>query len=68
MPRVHVTVSNLIINHGDEIIALKEKGVTVTDLIEKYKCSRNTMVRCLGQLGFEVAEWTEKDYYKKKDK
>jgi len=57
----HVTSSNLVIDHGDEIKELYEKGATVTRLVEKYGCSRNTMTMTLGKLGFEKPEWAKKN-------
>lgn len=61
MAKKHITSSDLIFDHGDEIKELKNKGVTVTRLTEKYGCSRNTMTVTLGKLGFDVPNWAKKD-------
>jgi len=58
----HITASTIILNHGDEIKKLKERGVTVTALVNKYGCARNTMNKVLVNLGFNGPKWlTGKD-------
>jgi len=61
MSKKHITSADLVIDHGEEIIELRKKGATVTRLVAKYGCSRNTMTTTLGKLGFDLPEWAKKD-------
>jgi lambda repressor-like predicted transcriptional regulator len=60
----HVTVSDLILHHKDEITKLKDAGVTTSALVIKFGTSRNTMTRALIKMGFPGPKWTEKKYSK----
>ena len=60
MPKKHITSADLVIDHGDEIKELYEKGATVTRLVSKFGCARNTMTTTLIKLGFDGPEWTQK--------
>jgi hypothetical protein len=59
MNRKHITSADLVIDHGDEIKALYKKGMTITRLVSKYGCARNTMTQVLVKLGFEGPKWTK---------
>ena len=55
-----ITTDELFSQHGEQIAKAYEDGATVTTLVEKYKCSRNTMVLTLGRLGFPLPKWAQK--------
>ena len=56
-----ILAADLVVDHGDEIKELRNKGATVSKLVEKYGCSRNTMSKTLVLLGFDAPEWMKKD-------
>jgi len=56
----HITSADLVIDHGDEIKRLYNKGMTITRLVTKYGCARNTMTTTLGKLGFKLPNWAKK--------
>jgi uncharacterized protein YjcR len=60
MSKKHITSADLVIDHGDEIKTLRDKGMTITRLVEKYGCARNTMTTTLNKLGFDGPEWSKK--------
>lgn len=64
MPRQFITVAQLKKEHGRAIAKAYEDGATVTTLIEDFPidentASRNTMVKCLGELGFPLPTWAQ---------
>ena len=59
--RKTILAADLLVDHGDEIKELKTKGATVTKLVDKYGCSRNTMTKVLVKLGFDGPAWAKKD-------
>jgi len=61
MAKKHITSADLVIDHGDEIKELYDKGMTITRLVEKYGCARNTMTTTLVKLGYDGPNWTKKD-------
>ena len=58
--RKTILAADLLVDYGDEIKELYEKGATVTRLVIKYGCSRNTMTKVLIKLGFDGPEWAKK--------
>lgn len=58
--RKTILAADLLVDHGDEIKELKEKGATVTKLLTKFSCSRNTMTKVLIKLGFDGPDWAKK--------
>ena len=56
----HLTASTIVLNHGDEIKLLRERGVSVTALVTKFGGSRNTMNKVLVNLGFDGPKWLTK--------
>ena len=61
MKRSYISSADLIIDHGEEIKELREKGATISKLVKIYGCSRNTMDLTLKKLGFTAPKWLEKD-------
>ncbi len=55
--------ADLIVDHGDKIKDLYEKGANVTKLCTKYGSSRNTMVKVLMKLGFTGPQWAKNKGY-----
>ena len=58
--RKTILAADLLVDHGNEIKKLKEKGATTTKLVNKFGCSRNTMTKVLIELGFDGPEWAKK--------
>lgn len=55
-----ILAADLVVEHGDKIKELKDKGATIEYLKNKYKCSRNTMSVALVKLGYDAPEWMKK--------